>query len=476
MASSVVTSGRPPGDRFDARTLLLVAVMVVGPILALLDASIVNVGIDRLSHELDAPLATMQWTTTAYLLALVVAMPTAAWATDRFGGRSVFVTALALFVAGSALCALAWSAEALIAFRALQGLGGGALEPTMFTMLARVVGRERAGRMVGLVGVPLMLGPALGPLVGGAILDHLAWQWMFLVNVPLGLVLIVCVLRVAPADRPAGDEPARLDALGIALLTGAAAGLVLGFSQAADHGFAAAAVVTSLAGALALALAYLRWARRLGSRAVIDLSLFRHGGFLALTGANVLHGTVLYPMLFLVPLFFQQAHGTGALEAGALLVPEAIGAAAGFNLGGRLVAAHGPRRLVAIGLSLYAVALLPFALADATTSHAPLAVALAVAGLGFGLSGGSVLGAVFGSVPSQSAARASAVTFMSTQIGGAVGIAIATLLLGDGADAAPSHSTAFAAVIVVVGLCVLSAPLLPGRPRADSHAQVGTGA
>ncbi|MBB4661799.1 DHA2 family efflux MFS transporter permease subunit [Conexibacter arvalis] len=467
MAPSALTPGRAPGDRFDARTLSLLTVMVVGPILALLDASIVNVGIDRLSRELDAQLATMQWATTAYLLALVVAMPTAAWLTDRFGGRTVFVGALMLFVAGSALCALAWSAESLIAFRALQGLGGGALEPTMFTVLARAVGRERAGRMVGLVGVPLMLGPALGPLVGGVILERLAWQWMFLVNVPLGLALIVCALRVVPDDRGSEGAPAPIDAFGIALLTGAAAALVLGFSQAAEHGFGTAAVVSSLGGALALAFAYLRWARRRGSRAVVDLGLFRHGGFLALTGANLLHGTVLYPLLFLVPLFFQQAHGTGPLEAGALLVPEALGAAAGFNLGGRLVAAHGVRRLVAIGLSVYAVALVPFALADATTAHVPLSIALAVAGLGFGVSGGSVLGAVYGTVPPRSAARASAVTFMSSQIGGAVGIAVATVLLGDDANAAPRHGTAFAAVGVVAALGVLSAPLLPGRRRRE---------
>src|SRR3954471_9428489 len=170
--------------------LAAAAVVVCGAVMTILDSTIVNVAIERLGLIFDARLSTIQWVSTAYLLALAAVIPLTGWAVDRFGTRRVFLSAVGLFVAGSALCGLAWSAGSLIAFRVLQGLGGGMIMPTGMTILARAAGRDRMGRVMALVGVPMLLAPALGPIIGGALVDGATWRLIFFINVPLGALTL----------------------------------------------------------------------------------------------------------------------------------------------------------------------------------------------------------------------------------------------------------------------------------------------
>src|SRR6201991_3249145 len=179
----------------DRATLVVAGVTILGLIMAVLDTTIVNVALDTLSRDLDAPLSTIQWVSTGYLLSLAAVIPLSGWITERFGSKRTWIASIALFAIGSALCALATSAGELIAFRVLQGIGGGMLVPVGFTLVAQSAGPRRVGRALGLIGMPILLGPIFGPIIGGLIVDNAAWQWIFLVNIPIAVVAIVAAAR-----------------------------------------------------------------------------------------------------------------------------------------------------------------------------------------------------------------------------------------------------------------------------------------
>lgn len=288
---------------------------------------------------------------------------------------------------------------------------------------------------------------------------------MFVVNVPIGIVVGLVALRVLPRlTRPEGADT-RIDVLGIALIGGAFAGGVLALSQAGSQGLTAPMVLAGLAGGVLLVALYLAHAARVGPRAVIELRLFRQQGFAACIGGNALNGIMLYPLLFLIPLYFQQARELGGLTAGALLVSEAIGASAGFRLGGSLTARVGARRLFPLGCLVYGVAVLPFAVDPAGAPVALLAAAAAVAGLSFGTAGGSLLAACYAGLPAADTARGSGVLFMASQLGGPLGVALVTLLLtATPASTSASFTAPFAAIATASALTALLAPLLPQPP------------
>ena len=229
--------------------LAAAAVVACGAVMTILDSTIVNVAIARLAVVFDARLSTIQWVSTAYLLALASVIPLAGWAVDRFGTRRVFMGAIAAFACGSLLCGLAWSAGSLIAFRVLQGLGGGMVMPVGMTILARTAGQDRMGRVMALVGVPMLLAPALGPVLGGALLDGASWRLIFFVNLPVAVLALVLAARVLP--REAGSRGAPLDVLGLALLSPGLAALVAGLASPAGgalaHGVAGSSAALLIA-------------------------------------------------------------------------------------------------------------------------------------------------------------------------------------------------------------------------------------
>jgi len=163
--------------------MLVAGTVVLGVIMSILDVTVVNVAINRLAAEFDSPLSTIQWVATGYTLALATVIPVTGWASSRFGTKRLYMISIALFVCGSALAGMAWSAESLIAFRVLQGLGGGMIMPAGMTILAQAAGPQRIGRVMSIVGVPMLLGPILGPIIGGWLIQVASWHWVFLKSV-----------------------------------------------------------------------------------------------------------------------------------------------------------------------------------------------------------------------------------------------------------------------------------------------------
>src|SRR3954463_14925142 len=195
--------------------------VVLGAIMSVLSTTIVNVALETLAVELHAPLDSVQWVVTGYMLSLAAVIPVSGWAAARFGARRLYVISLVLFTAGSTLCGFAWSLESLVAARVLQGVAGGLLVPIGQIALVKAAGPRNMARVMSAIGVPIILAPVFGPTLGGLLVEHVGWQWIFFVNVPVGIVATIAALRLLPHDTP---EPT--DALDVAGLALVATGLV----------------------------------------------------------------------------------------------------------------------------------------------------------------------------------------------------------------------------------------------------------
>src|SRR4051812_37717686 len=326
--------------------LLAAAVVICGAVMTILDSTIVNVAIERLAVAFDSRLSTIQWVSTAYLLALAAAIPLAGWAVDRFGTRKVFMAAVAAFACGSLLCGLAWSAGSLIAFRVLQGFGGGMVMPVGMTILARTAGQDRMGRVMALVGVPMLLAPAIGPVLGGALLDGASWRLIFFINLPVGVLALVLAARVLP--REAGSRGAPLDVLGLALLSPGLAALVAGL--AAPGGGALAHVLWLAVGAILIAA--FAWHALRTEHPLIDLRIFQDRVVAAATATVLLFGAAFFGSLLLLALYFQLARDFSALDTGLVLAAQGVGAMLTMPVAGKLTDRNGAGSVVRFGIVL----------------------------------------------------------------------------------------------------------------------------
>src|SRR5271156_5350672 len=203
----------PGHDKIDPKVLKSALILIVGAMAVIFDTTIVSVALHTLSAKLHAPVSTIQWVSTGYLLALGIAVPLSTWALRRFGGKNLWMAALTIFLVGSIGSSLAWNVDSLIAWRVVQGVGGGLLFPVLTTLIMQAAGGKALGRTVTLIALPALLGPILGPLVGGAILTHLSWRFMFWVNVPFCVAGLVLAARYLPRDAAAAVKP-KLDVLG----------------------------------------------------------------------------------------------------------------------------------------------------------------------------------------------------------------------------------------------------------------------
>src|SRR5580704_10275593 len=272
----------------------------MGPFLSLLD--VVNVSLSTLAVQLHSSLTTIQWATSGYLLALALMLPLNGWLVERIGAKSLYLWCFSAFTLFSALCGIAWSANALIGFRILQGMSGGLMAPMMQMMMARVAGRHMA-RVLGYAAVPVMLGPILGPVIAGAILQHASWRWLFLVNLPVGALAIVMAVLFLPSDREE-TESRELDLVGFALLS---PGLVL-FLYGSDHMNERIGLVSLLVSIVLLAL-FFRMAIRKGDRALIDLRLFKSRTFSASATTQFMSNGISFAGQMLIPIYLIRACG-----------------------------------------------------------------------------------------------------------------------------------------------------------------------
>jgi EmrB/QacA subfamily drug resistance transporter len=455
--------------------------VLVGGLAVLFDTTIVAVALHTLASELDASVATIQWVSTGYLLALGVTIPIAGWAQRVVGGKRLWLIALALFLVGSVLSSLAWSAASLIAFRVVQGVGGGVLLPLMSTMVMQAAGGRGLGRIMSVISLPAVLGPILGPVVGGLILTHLHWSWMFWVNVPFCVAGIVLAAIVLPPDGPVGR--ASLDVVGFALMAPGLVGVLWGLSNTSAPGaFSRGDVLGPLVAGLVLLAAFVAWALRRRARALVDLLLLRHWPLASASLLLFLSGTTLYGAMLLMPLYFQELRGTTVLEAGLLLIPQGLGTLASRSVSGRLSDTVGARPLAVIGFLVVLVGTVPFAFADAQTNVWVLMAALLVRGVGLGTATVPLMALGFRGLARHEVPDASIITRIAQQVGGSFGTAVLAVVL-TGATAAATSPTALAGAfqqsfwwaIGFTAAGVLVSLALPGQPSAPADAAAAAG-
>src|SRR6478735_5164965 len=282
-ATSKVGPPIPPDlpGHIDRAVLKIAGVVVIGAIMSILDITVVNVALPTLQVVFGTPgnplpYSTVAWTVTGYTLALATVIPMTGWAADRFGTKRLYLAAIGLFTLGSALCATATSINMLIGFRVLQGLGGGMLMPLGMVIMTRAAGPHRMGRLMAILGVPMLLGPILGPIIGGWLIEHASWHWIFLINVPLGIIGVIYALVVLERDNPKPSES--FDFLGMALMSPGLALFLYGVSSipgAANGQYAYTRVwVTAITGIL-LVVAFVFHSFR-PEHPLLDLRLFKN--------------------------------------------------------------------------------------------------------------------------------------------------------------------------------------------------------
>jgi len=425
MSAVAAPQGGPRG--FDRALLSASIVVVLGSIMSILDTTIVNVAIDALSREFHTSLATIQWVSTGYMLALATVIPMTGWAADRFGTKRLYMISIALFLAGSALSGAAWSATSLIGFRILQGLGGGMIMPAGMTILANAAGPQRVGRVMSIIGVPMLLGPVIGPILGGWLVDDVSWRWIFYVNVPVGAIALLAAYRFLPRDRPQPTQ--RLDVLGLVQLSPGLALFVYGLAETTSGGgFGSAKVLVPMIAGLALVASFARHALR-ARNPLIDLQLFRNRVVTASALTTFLFGAGMFGSMLLLPLYFQTVRGESALSAGLLLAPQGIGAALTMPIAGRLTDRTGAGRVVMAGLSLVIVGTIGFTQVSAGTSYWLLGAALLVTGMGMGGTMMPAMSAAYQTLERAAIARATTALNIIMRTGSSIGTAVLAVVL-----------------------------------------------
>ncbi len=365
-------------------TLWRIAVVVIlGAIMSVLDTTIVNVALDTLSKDLNTSLDGIQWVVTGYMLALAAVIPVTGWASARFGARRLYVISLVLFTAGSALCGFAWSAESLIAARVLQGIGGGMLMPIGQMILVRAAGPQNMARVMGVIGVPIVLAPVFGPTLGGLLVEHAGWQWIFFVNLPVGIAAVVAALRLLPRDQ-AAPTTSRLDVTGLALVATGLIGITYGLAETGTTGtLLADQVLIPLLLGLVLVAAFVIRALHIPNP-LLDVRLYANKAFAAASVTITALGAALFGAMVLMPLYFQLVRGEDAVHTGLLLAPQGIGTALAMLLAGRLTERIGGGLTSLIGGVITIAATIPFVLIEADTSYLLISAAMVVRGMGIG--------------------------------------------------------------------------------------------
>ncbi|MEA2479193.1 MAG: hypothetical protein QOJ07_1115 [Thermoleophilaceae bacterium] len=414
-------------------------VVILGAIMSVLDTTIVNVALDTLSRDLHSPIDTVQWVVTGYLLALAAVIPVTGWAAKRFGARRLYLVALVAFTAGSALCGLATSTEMLIGFRVLQGIGGGMLLPIGQITLVKAAGPRNLPRVMSAIGVPIVLAPVFGPTLGGLLLQHAGWQWIFLVNVPIGLVAFIAAVKLLPRDKPV--EAGRLDAIGLALVATGLVGVTYGLAESGSAGsLVATQVLAPFLVGLALIAAFVLRALRI-EKPLLDVRLFANRAFASAAATTFCLGAALFGAMILMPLYFQTVRGEDAIHTGLLLAPQGVGAAFAMALSGRATERFGGGLTALGGGILTVVATLPFVLIQASTSYWLISAAMIFRGFGIGMSMMPAMTAAFTVLRPEQVNDATPQLNVLQRVGGSIGTAILSVVLSNRIASAGSQPT-----------------------------------
>jgi EmrB/QacA subfamily drug resistance transporter len=429
-AGPVDAPSREAEDRLDAGLLRITSVCVLAAIMTILDTTVVNVAQRTFISDFHSTQAVVAWTATGYTLALAAVIPLTGWAADRFGTKRLFIGSIVLFTAGSLLCAMADDISQLIAFRVIQGLGGGMLMPLTFTILTREAGPRRLGRLMAVLGIPMLLGPVGGPILGGWLIDAHGWKWIFLINVPIGVLSIVLASLIFAKDRPSSAEP--FDFVGMLLLSPGLAAFLYGVSSLPEYGSVTNDHVwMPVVIGVGFVACFVWHALRRAAHPLIDLRLFADRVMAIANAAMLVFAAAFFGAILLLPSYFQQVFHQTPLQSAIHIIPQGLGAMVTMPIAGRLMDRQGPGKIVMVGITLMCVGMGTFAYgAWHQAAYFPvLAGGLAVFGLGMGCTMMPLSGAAVQTLRAEQVARGSTLINVNQRVAGSIGTAVMSVIL-----------------------------------------------
>ncbi|MCM2583022.1 MDR family MFS transporter [Bacillus stercoris] len=358
--------------------------IALGAIAPMLDSTMVNIAIDKLNKDFSTTLDTIQWSITGYVLALAIAVPVSGWLMNKFNGKKILIGAVIAFGVTSVFAGVSWNISSFILFRLLQGFSAGIITPLMSTLLVKTAGREHIGKVMAIVSTPMILGPILGPVIGGFIVQATSWHWIFFINVFIVLIAAPLMMKTLPDFEPF-NKNSKLDIFGIINLSLMSAAMIYGITKAADHASFNNSETILWAGiGLALAVIYIVYNRIRKYQTVLPINLFAHKNFLASSvGLLLANIAVMGPMLIL-PLFFQNFRHFTAIEAALALIPQGVGMLVTRPMIGKMIDRIGAKYVVMASLVLWLIGSIPLIFITDKTSMIWISIILFIRGTSFG--------------------------------------------------------------------------------------------
>ncbi len=400
----------------------VLAIAILGSFMAILDSSIVNVALPHLMVTFSANVERIEWVSTGYLLAFSISMPVTTWLRDAIGLRNAFALALVLFVAGSILCGLAWSLDSLIFFRVIQAFGGGALMPTGLTMVSEVFPPHQRGMALGFWGAGATIAPAIGPTVGGYLVDFVDWRAIFYINVPIGA--IVTAMTLVLIKQSVGHRGRyRFDFLGFFFLSVALAGLLIGVTQGEREGWTSTYILSLFAASYFGFLIFLIVESTV-EHPIINLQIFKNRNFSVACILGTVRSIALFSSVFLMPLFLQNLLGYTAFRTGLILMPSALAVAVSMPLAGNLTDRIGPKVPYVIGSIITAYSFYIYSELSPNSSTDFMLYGLILRGFGMGFLMAPITVAAMNAVTQKMMSLASGLLNLIMQVSAAFGIAI----------------------------------------------------
>lgn len=424
---------------------------MMGTFMAILDSSIVNVALPHMMSAFGVNREQIEWVTTAFMLASAVAMPLVGWLVGRLGHKLLYLCSLALFTLGSAACAMAWSYHALVVARVVQAIGGGAIQPVGVAIVAEMFEPHERGRALGVWGTGIMVGPALGPTLGGYLTDWFNWRVIFSVNLPIGLLTLLAGLAVMRGDRAGRRQRVPFDGWGFIFLSLALIAGLLALSNGQEKGWSSTYIVTCL-GLTVVGIVVFLALEATTPHPLLPLSLFRLRNFSLAMVLAVFRSVGLFGGLFLLPIFLESLVGYTTTQTGLWMMPGAIAVGLMMPVAGRLADRYPTNRLVVTGSLLAGISLIYYGGLDLRSSAAFIVVPQLFRGAGLALMMAPLLTLAINSVPRTQVATASSFLNVAQRVGGSFGIALLNTFVTDSihwhavrmGEQMGSHSIAFA--------------------------------
>lgn len=428
MSETALNSQTPPAadKREEAGFWLPLIAIILATFVSVLSSSLVNVALPKLSTVFGVPTSTIQWVVTGFMLASAVVIPASGFMAARFGSKRVLLLSVIGFTAGSLLCGFAWNDSSLIAFRIVQGLAGGFIMPVGMTVMYTIVPRQQIGVAMGIWGVAAMVAPALGPTLGGYLIQYYSWRMLFFLNVPVGIVAAVaCYFLLKESVK---QTHLKFDMIGAVCSVVFFGSLLLALSKGQTEGWTSFYIV-SLFFVAAVSLALLLWAELTVKEPMLNLRVFKDIKFSASTLTS---GLVMMAMMggtFLMPIYLQNVQSMSALDSGILLLPQSVAMALMMPISGKLLTKVGIMPLGIVGLVVLGVTTYELHLLTADTSHIWINVMLTIRGIGIGLCMMPISTVGMADIPKEQIKDASPLSNVFRQVMSSMGIAILTTIM-----------------------------------------------